>query len=89
PMAFMGHGLLAAFFIMASFLSATALWLTRVPTAVPWSGLAGYLGVVLIICKSLGALIYAGFAATLILFNRPRLTLAAASVLITISLGYP
>src|SRR5207249_9250214 len=53
PMAFMGHGLLAAFFLMASFLAAAALWRSRIPAAVPWSMMTIYLGAVLLVCKSL------------------------------------
>src|SRR5690348_2575188 len=60
PMAFMGHGLLAAFFTMSTVVAATAFWRTRTPvTRLPQGGVAGYLGVVLVLSKSLGALVYA------------------------------
>lgn len=89
PMAFMGHGLLAAFFVMASLLSAAALWRSRIPATVPWSTITIYLGAVLLICKSLGALIYGSFGSVLILFARSRTLVTVACILVAISLGYP
>lgn len=89
PMAFMGHGLLAAFFLMASLLSAAALWRTRNPATPPWSVVTIYLGAVLLVCKSLGALIYAIFGSALILFARSRTLMTVACILVVVSLGYP
>lgn len=89
PMAFMGHGLLAAFFLMASLLAASSFWRTRTPAAVPWSVTTIYLGVVLLLCKSLGALVYGSFGSVLILFARPRTVVAVACILVTVALGYP
>lgn len=89
PMAFMGHGLLAAFFLMASLLSTVTLWRTRASSTLPWSAQSAYLAVVLIACKSLGALIYGSIGSALILFARPKTLISVACVLVAISLGYP
>jgi hypothetical protein len=89
PMAFMGHGLLAALFLMASLLATVALWRTQAPRDPPWLAIAMYIGIVLLLCKSLGALIYGVLASALIAFARPRRLVIVACVLAAISLGYP
>src|SRR5215469_3781188 len=60
PMVFIGHGLLNAFYLMTAVIAAAALWRTRtrVTPASP-SFVAVYLGVVLALCHSFGALVYA------------------------------
>ena len=90
PMVFMGHGLLAAFFLMSSLLAATALWRSRVMTKQVSSAIAApALGLVLLICKSMGALIYGVFGCLLILFASPKIQLRVATLLVTISLMFP
>lgn len=90
PMVFMGHGLLAAFFLMTSFLAATALWRSRVRLgALPSSIASPTLGLVLLLCKSMGALIYAVIGGLLISFTRPKTQLRIATVLVAVSLTYP
>ncbi|MBR0725043.1 hypothetical protein [Bradyrhizobium manausense] len=89
PMAFMGHGLLAAFFLMASLLAAVSMWRTRPPGKTPWSAIAWYLGIVLLICKSLASLIYGTLASALIIFVRPKSVVSIACILTALSLSYP
>jgi len=90
PMAFMGHGLLAAFFVMTTVVAAAALWRTRtrilrfIPAIVTAS-----LGAMLILCKSLGALTYGVALVPLVRLGPPRLQLGVASVLVTIAMAYP
>ena len=56
PMVFMGHGLLAAFFMMTSVLAATALWRSAIKLGPLSASVATpYLGLVLLLCKSMGA----------------------------------
>ena len=90
PMVFMGHGLLAAFFLMTSGLAAAAL--SRAGSRLFSTSLslwAAYLDVVLWLCKSLGALVY-GIAGTLLVgFTKPGTQIRVASLLVTISLMYP
>jgi hypothetical protein len=90
PMAFMGHGLTAAFFLMTTVVAATALWKTGFRYA-GWSasGAAAYLGVVLILCKSAAAIVYAAIAAPLIRFASPKIQVRVALALVSLSLLYP
>jgi len=59
PLVFLNHGLWAAFFAMSAFGAALALWrLDRSRGRGLYLLLAGYLGAVLVACKTLGALLY-------------------------------
>jgi len=90
PMVFMGHGLLAAFLLMTSLLAATALWRNRLRIGnMSPSIVAPYLALVLLLCKSMGALIYGFLGSLLILFSRPKTQLRIATFLVTLSLMYP
>ena len=60
PMVFMGHGLPMAFFAMTTAVAAAALWRTQTSVyRLPPAGVTAYLSGVLVLCKTLGALIYA------------------------------
>ena len=90
PMVFMGHGLLAAFFLMTSFLAATTLWRSGVVFGAFRSSIAApCLGIVLFLCKSLGALIYGLVGGLLVLFTKPKTQVRVATLLVTIALAYP
>ena len=90
PVVFMGHGLLAVFFMMTCAVAAAALWRTdtRVQRLSPF-GVTAYLGTVLILCKTLGTLVYAAVLVPLVRFAKPRLQMRIALVLVTIALFYP
>lgn len=90
PVVFMGNGLIAAFFVMTTFLAAVALWRVKdrvrsLPPAVP----PIYLGGVLVLCKSAGALMYGIFVGVAVLWTRPRTQIRLAVILSTIALLYP
>jgi hypothetical protein len=90
PVVFMGHGLLAAFYIMTTVVAAAALWRTRVRVFnLPPAIVNLYLGVVLVLDKSFGALVYALALVPMVRFGRPRLQLRIALVLVFIALFYP
>ena len=90
PMVFMGHGLLAAVFVMLATLASMALWRTRsAKRGLFPAGKTGYLGVVLILCKSLGAIVYGAILTPLVGWARPQLQMRAAIVLVAIALLYP
>lgn len=90
PMVFMGHGLLAAFFMMTCLIAATALGRMRANTSViPPQVSTPFLGVVLVLCKTLGALIYGLIGILLVLFTKPKTQLRLAAALVTIALAYP
>jgi hypothetical protein len=90
PVVFLGHGLLVAFFAMTSVVAAAALWRTRsrVGRLAP-GGITVYLGFVLLLCKTLSALLYAAGLVPLVRWASPRLQLRVASVLVIIALAYP
>jgi hypothetical protein len=90
PVVFLGHGLLTAFFIMTATVAAAAFWRTRTRVLqLPPSGLTTYLGGVLILCKTLGALLYGAALVLLVRFTRPQLQLRIALALVVIALLYP
>ncbi len=90
PVVFLGHGLVVAFFTMSTAVSATVLWRNRVKIMrLPPLAVVVYLSAVLLMCKSLGSLIYGAALVPLVGFARPRLQLGAALALTFIALCYP
>jgi hypothetical protein len=90
PMVFMGHGLAVAFFTMTTVIATATLW--RIQSRVlriPASGIAAYLSVLLILCKSLGALVYGVILTPLVRWTSPRLQVRVALVLVSIAMAYP
>ena len=90
PMVFMGHGLLAAFFLMIGAVAAAAVWrariqILRLPLVVP----SIYLSTILLLFRSLGALIYGFALVPLVAFTKPKLQLRFAAILVSIALLYP
>jgi hypothetical protein len=90
PMVFMGHGLLAAFFAMMAVVAATVFWRTRVRVfTLPAVGVATYLGLILIFCKSLGSAVYAIVLVPLIRWTKPAFQARCALVIVCVALLYP
>jgi hypothetical protein len=90
PSVFMQTGLLLAFFMMTTAVAAAAFW--RVQTRIhrlPSAGVTLYLSTILVLCKSLGALVYGAVLAPLVRFTKPRIQLRVALVLVGIALLYP
>jgi cell division protein FtsW (lipid II flippase) len=90
PVVFMENGLVLAFFAATSLLAAVALWRARIrirPFAPP--AVIAYLGVLLVLCKAAGALMYGLFGGPLIALARPRLQMRLAVMLVGIGLLYP
>jgi hypothetical protein len=90
PVVFMQNGLATAFFMMTTLLAATALWhaggrIMRLPP----SGPVAYLGIVVILCKSAGALVYSVFGGLFIQLMKPRSQLRVALLLACLGLSYP
>jgi hypothetical protein len=89
-MVFMGHPLIAAFFVMTTTVAAAALWRTHTQIRrLPPAGVTAYLSVMLILCKSLGAILYGVALVPLVRLAEPRLQLRIALVLTSIVLIYP
>jgi hypothetical protein len=90
PEVFLGNGLIAAFFAMTTAAAAAALWRTRTRVArLAPGGLTAYLVTMLVLCKSLGSLIFGAALVPLIRFTRPRLQIRIASILVAVALCYP
>jgi hypothetical protein len=90
PTVFMTNGLVVAFFTTTAVVAAAAFWRTRGRvTRISPGGVTAYLGAVLVLCKSLGALIYAGALVPLIRFTTPRLQLRIALILVTVAMAFP
>jgi len=90
PIVFLQHGLWVAFFAMMAVLAAFTLFKAdraRDPKAYLMAGV--YLLVVLVLCKSLGALIFALLLIPLILFFSIKSQVRIALVLMMIALTYP
>jgi O-antigen ligase len=90
PVVFLGHGLIVALFVATTVVAAgafwrTGTWLLRLPTA----GIAAYFAVLLVLCKSLGALIYGTVLLPLVRFTRPLIQMRVALLLVSITLAYP
>jgi hypothetical protein len=90
PMVFMGHGLAVAFFLSLSIIATAALakinakvfgFRARLVTI--------YLIVILILCHSLGALIYAVLTVPLIAFTSVRTQTRIATVVALLAFSYP
>lgn len=90
PVVFLGHGLMVAFLAMTSFVAAAALWRVDVKIArFRPAGVTAYLGIVLFLCKTLGALVYGAVLMLLVRWASPRLQVRIASLLVIIAIGYP
>jgi hypothetical protein len=90
PVVFFDNGLALSFFVMTAVLASVALWRAKVRFAgLPAAAIPSYLAAVLVLCKSLGALIYAGFAGPLVGWARPRSCVRVAVLLVSIALLYP
>ena len=90
PMVFMGHGLLAALFTMMTAVSAAALWRTHTRVLrLPGAAVTAYLSAVLVLCKTLGALVYGVIVVPSVRFAPPRIQFRIAVLLVTLALLYP
>jgi len=91
PVVFLNHGLWVAFFAMTTVIAALALWrmekLEKRRTM--YFVAATYLATVLILCKSVGALLFAVFLAPLIMFTSRRVQINISFILIILALAYP
>lgn len=90
PIVFLQHGLWVAFFAMTSVLAAVSL-LREAPAAdkARLALASAYLFVVLVLCKSIGSLVYAAALAPLVLMIGQRWLLRIAMAMAVLALSYP
>ena len=90
PIVFLYHGLWAALLIVMALTCALALAREDDQRKrVLWLAGALYLGVVLVLCKSLGSLLYGLFLAPAALLLPTRLQVRIAAVLVLLAIAYP
>ena len=90
PVVFIGHGLLVAFFAMTAVVAAAALTRIRPLIGQFSSGaITGYLMVVLLLCKSMASIVYAGTLVTVVFLCRPKTQVRLAVIMVSIALTYP
>jgi hypothetical protein len=91
PVVFMQNGLTAAFFLATSFVAAVALGQARatMPLSARPALVQAFLGVVIVLCKSAGALVYAVVAGLVMRWLSPRAQMRIAIACVVIGLCYP
>jgi hypothetical protein len=89
PIVFLYHGLWAALFMMTATIAAIALFRAEGARGRVYLILAWYLGIVLVLCKSLGAVLYAIALAPLVLLLGRMMQLRLAVVIALAALTYP
>ena len=87
PIVFLQHPLWVALLTMTAFLGAIAM--ARNDRSRRNILIALYLGVIVVLCKSAGALLQAMMAAPLVAFARPRTMVLAAAIVAGIAFSYP
>lgn len=90
PFVFMPHGLWVAFFAFMVLMAAAALWrIDRGPRRKLW-GLAMAMGAgLVVICKSMGAILFAAVFVPIALVMKPRAHLVLAALLSVVVITYP
>lgn len=92
PIVFLYHGLWVAFFCFSAVIAALALYkdeAARRRPATRFLAAGVYLFLVLVLCKSLGSLIFAMLLVPAVLFLRTRIQLWISAVLVALALLYP
>jgi hypothetical protein len=90
PVVFLENGLVTAFFSITAMVAAAAFWRARIRVWKQSSALiTAYLGVLQILCKSLGTLVYGVLLVPLVRLAKPRWQLRVALILAAITVTYP
>lgn len=90
PVVFMSLGLITSFFALTTAIAAVAVWRASRPALRAKAALvAGYLGVVVVFCKSSGVLAYSIVVIPLVRWARPRVQVTVAVIIVSIALSYP
>jgi hypothetical protein len=90
PVVFLEHGLFVAFFALTAVVAAFGLWRAeRSAGGGAFFLYGGYLAAVLVLCKTVGVLVYAAAALPLTLFAGRRTQLLAAAAIACVVIAYP
>ena len=90
PLVFLYHGIWLAFFLMTATIAAICLF-RATPTKKMWkyAAAAVYLGLVLFLCKSAGALVFAVILVPIIMLTTQHIQLSVAAVVAVLAVSYP
>lgn len=90
PVVFMKNGLTAAFFMATAFLCSVAMHRVKISVKpFPPTVTTIYLGLIVILCKSAGALLYSFVVGIVVRWLPPRTQIRIAIVLVSIAVLYP
>lgn len=90
PVVFMGHGLLVSFFAVVTVIAATVFWQLKIKVRqFSPPGVTYYLLLVLLLCKSVGSILYGFGAFLLIKITSFKTQLHVARILALLALLYP
>lgn len=90
PMVFVGHGLALASFIAISAVAVAALWRQKVRIkGIPLAYAVPWIYLVLLMCQSVAAIVYATVAMPLVAFAKPRWNRMLLAGLVAVVLTYP
>ncbi len=89
PMVFLYHGIWLAFFTLMALTAAAALFKFEKKRKIMLAGATLYLGGVLVLSKSLGALLFAMCLIPVVLIFGVRMQLKVAALLALLAIGYP
>lgn len=90
PFVFMPHGLWVAFFaFMVAMAAAARLREGEAKTTGKRMLFLGFAGGLVVICKSMGALVFTGVFVPIVLFLRPRLQLLLSLMIVVVVIAYP
>ena len=90
PVVFLFNGLEVALFTAMAFIGALVATRAKLRVvSVPSGAVATFLGVMLVLCKTMGAFFYAAIAAPLVLFTKPRVWVNVACAILLIVCAYP
>jgi hypothetical protein len=90
PIVFLQHGLWVAFFALMAVMAAIGLWRAAPPEGRNlWILASGYLAVMLVLCKTVGVLVYAALVLPLVRFAGRRAQLRIAALMAVLVIAYP
>lgn len=90
PIVFLYHGLWAAFLMLTSVLAAVSVARSKdARSGLAWWGVVAYLGLVLLLCKSMASILYAAAFAPVIILLGLRAQIRVAVLLACLVLAYP
>ncbi|MGX9356297.1 hypothetical protein ACS3SW_14375 [Roseobacteraceae bacterium S113] len=89
PTVFLYHGLWVAFYMMMALVAAAAMFKFEAKRRWTWFAAFVYLFAVLVLCKSLGSLLFALFLIPLILLFGVRFQIKVAALVALLAVGYP